>query len=400
MEVEELDSLSKLQSESTSTKGKAGKKPLSRQLLVAKSGTGNTEKTTVAATGNEASSTQSIPLKRFQVGQTEQQSFGFNPNTKLHSQQQQQDRKRYFSISTSKNLPEISQGILKLTAEVGESFEGQDLASQVSPEEAAKRARKGETAPMSIRMKHKTLSKNISKEDNSIFQSQSIFESQIAESRIVQEEYRRDKSDSPEQDERTIREKAESLRPLYLNTLESVIDRFTKPRVLKANPAQELRDMVKKVGRRIVIRSMSKTNKSFSNDSPQEGRAEESSEVNPFHGLKRVVVSRPEIDLSKLDRSSISELENSTGEAKRKYLGRDSPIKRGTLQKQIEDFNFAINHEELHGVNSNAGSGPVIAKPVGGIGMFTPDRSKQVDKSDSTPQNIKTSKPLLTSRRI
>ena len=128
-------------------------------------------------------------------------------------------------------------------------------------------------------------------------------------------------------------------KPEYLETLESIMDNYRKPKLLRINHRNEIREMVQKASKRIVIRSFSK--RSFDDSQSQ------SEQVNNQHKTL-VRPNRPSVMLQmenqKLDSVDSSKDSPQQRNSLRIYEGHDSPIKL-----KPSKFKISINGEETEG---------------------------------------------------
>lgn len=142
------------------------------------------------------------------------------------------------------------------------------------------------------------------------------------------QEYHREESASIRSGERINR-------GMYLETLESVVDRYRPGRPILFNPKTELRDMISKASRRIVVRSFSTNSKSFERQTLDDKRP-------------------AKISLSIQAKGERKEPRNSL----RMYEGHDSPIKKNVLQKQLAEFRK--DHVNDHGSGVPMENTPVV----------------------------------------
>ena len=105
-----------------------------------------------------------------------------------------------------------------------------------------------------------------------------------------------------------------------LETLESLHNKYRPNTGLLVNTKAELRTMIGKATRRIVVRSFSKENRQATRSFNDDGT------------MKVIVLKYNQPD----DTENKHEHRNSL----RVYQGHDSPIKKKTLQKQLQQFNF------------------------------------------------------------
>ena len=130
-------------------------------------------------------------------------------------------------------------------------------------------------------------------------------------------------------------------KPEYLETLESVMDNYRKPKLLRVNHRNEIRDMVQKASRKIVVRSFSK--RSF----------DDSQTAQPEHANSSRFLNRPgrpslliEVDKRRADIVDSSKDSPEQRNSLRVYQGHDSPIR---VKPSSSKFKISINGEDNEG---------------------------------------------------
>lgn len=165
---------------------------------------------------------------------------------------------------------------------------------------------------------------------------------------------------------------AQVIRTMYMETLESVVDRYRPERSLLFNPKAELRDMINKIGRRIVVRGFGKNSRSVERSHMDKIRPTRLSITMVDHALNHT--------------DSHENVEQQ--DARRKYQGHDSPIKTKTLQKQFTEFKQDHLNDHASGIPLN--NTPVIKGTKGKSGGRYSNRSPSKAYDDDTINRIAT----------
>ena len=330
----EQDRTSKNFSETHSITNKKQKRSSMNPTIMYKSGIGASEPTGGHSRG-ESSSTHSDMQNRLKFGQNPI-SIGYS-KSKVPPSTIDGSRKRYFSIFDS--IQQIgNDGILMATIE-------QQRDEEHSKDGISKDERQILVKTMTFEGDQKRHSKQspmraplIKLKQDSIPVEDSEMESQIDEigedsesgSRIL-DHFERDGG-----------QRATPNRPVYHDTVESIVEKYKTPGLIRLNPRSELRNMINKVNRKIVVRSISNHSKASEAVRSVE---HQSKEVNR---TSIRVVKPPSLKLKQdysLDQKSNQELDweeeelaekrNST----RQFQGHQSPIKKSIILKQIEQVN-------------------------------------------------------------
>lgn len=130
-------------------------------------------------------------------------------------------------------------------------------------------------------------------------------------------------------------------KPEYLETLESVMDNYRKPKLLRVNHRNEIREMVQKASRRIVVRSFSK--RSFDDSQTAQPEHVDSSRFLNRPGRPSLLI---EVEKRKAETVDSSKDSPQQRNSLRVYQGHDSPIR---VKPSSSKFKIAINGEDTEG---------------------------------------------------
>lgn len=320
----EFDQYSKMHSDVRSNAERTLRKSSLNQTLLQKSNIGASEPTGVPS--GELSSTYSVRPNAIQFRQPI--SIGFNKN-KVIPASRDNSRKRYFSIFDAVEKAE-DDGLLEpedLPAKNQESSKDAEGRTE-KPKSLIKtmtyqgtKKPKGQHQPTKIPIMHL--------KQNSIADDLSVMESQIEEQQDVLDEIQ---SRSKYSEQMQPAPKQFDLgKPAYLDTEQSVVDRYQKPSMLRVNPRSELKDMISKVSRKIVVKSISAQKKELRSHSI---------EVKEGSKLDERVLRPPSLKLT--SKSFKDQTEDADWEVSadapvnqvRHFGGHISPIKQPVLARQ------------------------------------------------------------------
>jgi hypothetical protein len=319
----EFDQYSKMNSDVRSNAERTLRKSSLNQTLLQKSNIGTSEPTGVPS--GELSSTYSVRPNALQFRQPI--SIGFNKN-KVVPASRDNSRKRYFSIFDAVEKAE-DDGVLEP--------EGVPAKNQDNSKDSDGRAEKpknfiktmtyqGTKKPTGPRQPTKVPLMHL--KQNSMADDLSVMESLIEEQDGVDEIQSRSKYSEQMQ---PAPKQFDIGKTGYLDTEQSVVDRYQKPSLLRVNPRSELKDMISKVSRKIVVKSISAQKKELRSHSI---------EVKEGSKLDERVLRPPSLKLT--SKSFNEQTEDADWEVSadapinktRQYGGHMSPIKQSVLAKQ------------------------------------------------------------------
>ena len=322
----EFDQYSKMNSDVRSNAERTLRKSSLNPTLLQKSNIGASEPTGVPS--GELSSTYSVGQNALQFRQPI--SIGFN-KSKVSPASRDNSRKRYFSIFDVVEKTDAD-GILQPEGAPAKNQENsKDIDGRVeNPKSLIKTMTyQGTKRPKGTRLPTKAPLMQL--KQNSMADDLSVMESQIEEQDPADEIQSRSKYSeqilpAPKQ--------FDIGKPVYLDTEESVVDRYQKPSLLRVNPRSELKDMISKVSRKIVVRSISVQKKELRSHSI---------EVKEGARLDGRALRPPNLKLT--TKSFSGENEEADWEVSadaslnltRQYGGHMSPIKQSVLARQRQE---------------------------------------------------------------
>jgi hypothetical protein len=319
----EFDQYSKMNSDVRSNAERTLRKSSLNPTLLQKSNIGASEPTGVPS--GDLSSTYSIRPNALQFRQPV--SIGFKKKTVLPDSRDN-SRKRYFSIFDAVEKAD-DEGILQPE---GSPTKNQDASKEIDgrsdkPKSFIKTMTyQGTKKTQGSRMPTKPPLMQL--KQNSIGDEVSVMESQIEEQDPVDEIQSRSKyseqlTPAPKQ--------FDIGKTVYLDTEQSVVDRYQKPSLLRVNPRSELKEMISKVSRKIVVRSISAQKKELRSHSI---------EVKEGSRLDERSLRPPSLKLTSKsfnDQAEFGDWEVSADTSiyqTRQYGGHMSPIKQSILTRQ------------------------------------------------------------------
>ena len=245
----EFDQYSKMNSDVRSHAERTLRKSSLNPTLLQKSNIGASEPTGVPS--GDLSSTYSVRPNALQFRQPI--SIGFKKN-KVVPDSRDNSRKRYFSIFDAMEKTD-EDGILQPE---GTPAKNQDASKEAdgrtdNPKSLIKTmtyqgAKKSKASRLSTKPPLMHLNQNSMGDDLSVMESQ-IEEQDAAEEIQSRSKYSEQMAPAIKQ--------FDLGKTGYLDTEQSVVDRYQKPSLLRVNPRSELKDMISKVSRKIVVRSIS-----------------------------------------------------------------------------------------------------------------------------------------------